>query len=118
MTTPSISCNQIITLLIVIAVGFICYALVFFFPPIIENPDIIGVLKAGFVNPYASAYSIDLIACWVILIFWIFHERLTFEIKFGWVCIPIGLILGVVVGLSLYLLMRMSHFSKQRESKA
>jgi len=103
-------------LLIVIAVGFASYALVFFFPPIIENPDIVGVLKAGFVNTYATAYSIDLIACWVVLIFWIFHERFVFQIKLGWVCIPIGLTLGVVVGLSLYLLMRISHFSKQRDN--
>jgi len=101
-------------LLIVIAIGFSLYALTFFFPPIVDNPDIIGVLKAGFVNPYASAYSIDLIACWVVLIIWIFHERSTSQIKFGWVCIPIGLTLGVVVGLSLYLLMRISYFSKQR----
>jgi len=99
--------------LIVISISFVLYALIFFFPPIIENPDIIGVLKAGFVNTYATAYSIDLIACWVVLIFWIFHERSAFQIKLGWVCIPVGLILGVVVGLSLYLLIRISHFSKE-----
>jgi len=104
--------------LIIMAAGFVLYALVFFFPPIIENPDIIGVLKAGFVNPYATAYSIDLIACWVVLIFWIFHERHTFQIEWGWICIPIGLILGVVVGLSLYLLIRMSHFTKQQAKDA
>ena len=103
-------------LLIIIAVGFILFALMFFFPPIIKDPDIIGVLRAGFVNVYATTYSIDLIACWVVLIFWIFHERHIYQIKLGWVCIPTGLILGVVVGLSFYLLIRMAHFSKAKTS--
>jgi len=76
-------------LLIIIAVGFILFALMFFFPPIIKDPDIIGVLRAGFVNVYATTYSIDLIACWVVLIFWIFHERHIYQIKLGWVCIPL-----------------------------
>ena len=103
-------------LLIIVATGFALYALLFFFPPIIENPDIIGVLKAGFVNPYATAYSIDLIACWVVLILWIAHERFVLHVEHGWICVPIGLTLGVVIGLSLYLLMRMSHFSKKGSS--
>jgi len=104
-------------LLIIMGIGFSLYALFFFFPPIIQKPDIIGVLKAGFVNTYATAYSIDLIACWVVMIFWVIHERFKFQISYGWVCIPIGLTLGVVVGLSLYLLIRTSHFSKQGSSK-
>ena len=104
-------------LLTTIAIGFSLYALVFFFPPIFENPDIIGVLKAGFVNTYASAYSIDLILCWIVLIIWILHERVVFRIKNGWACIPIGLTLGVVVGFALYLMIRLSHFSKQDSRK-
>jgi len=104
-------------LLILIAIGFVVFAAVVFFAPIIENPDIIGVLKAGFVNPYATAYSVDLIACWVVLIIWIIFERNQLKIKNGWVCIPIGLTLGVVVGLVIYLLLRMSYFSKIENAK-
>ena len=79
------------TLLILIEVSFVVFAAVVFFAPIIKNPDIIGVLKAGFVNPYATTYSVDLIACWVVLIIWIIYERNELRIKNGWVCIPIGL---------------------------
>lgn len=104
-------------LIILIAVGFVVFAAIVFFAPIIENPDIIGVLKSGFVNPYATAYSVDLIACWVVLIIWIIYERNNLQLKNGWVCIPIGLTLGVVVGLVIYLLLRMSHFSKIEHAK-
>ena len=31
-------------------------------PPLIANPDIIGALAAGFVNPYSSVYSADVLA--------------------------------------------------------
>ena len=93
-------------LLILISVAFVGFALVVFFPPIIENPDIVNVLKSGFVNPYASTYSVDLIVCWIILILWIIREKASFGVRNGWICIPIGLILGVAVGFALYLLIR------------
>ena len=43
-------------------------------PPQIANPDIVGAFAAGFVNPYASGYSADTIACWVILSAWDYED--------------------------------------------
>ncbi|MFK7908764.1 MAG: DUF2834 domain-containing protein [Chitinophagales bacterium] len=75
-------------------------------PPLIENPDIIGAFAAGFVNPYASGYSTDVICCWVILFLWVVYEYP--KVKYGWVCLLLGIVPGVAVGFALYLLLRMN----------
>ena len=75
-------------------------------PPLIAHPDVIGAFAAGFVNPYASGYSADTLACWVILSAWILYERHTYGIRHGWVCIVLGMVPGVAVGFALYLLLR------------
>jgi Terpene cyclase DEP1 len=75
-------------------------------PPLIANPDIIGALAAGFVNPYSSGYSADVLACWVILSAWIVYERRAFGVRYGLWCILLGAIPGVAVGFAAYLLLR------------
>lgn len=80
-------------------------------PPLIENPDILGAFAAGFVNPYSSGYSADVFCCWAILLLWVIYE--SSEVKYGWVCLLLGIIPGVAVGFALYLLLRM----KQLENK-
>ncbi len=75
-------------------------------PPLIANPDIVGALAAGFVNPYSSGYSADVLACWVILSAWILYERHAVGIRHGLWFIALGSVPGVAVGLSGYLLLR------------
>jgi len=82
-------------------------------PPLLENPDVIGAFAAGFVNPYSSGYSTDVLACWVILSAWIIYERQTLGIRHGWLCIVLGIIPGVALGFTLYLLMRMQQVGKE-----
>ena len=104
------------SILVLIIISFTVFFCAYFLPPIIKNPDIIGVLRAGFVNPYASGYSVDLIACWVVLILFVLYESKTKSIKHGWACIILGLVPGVVVGWAVYLLLRnnqLSHASNQ-----
>lgn len=81
-------------------------------PHIIEQKDLSLVLSSGFVNPYATGYSIDLIATWLVLIVWVVYEYKAHRIKHGWVCILLGLVPGVVVGFASYLLLRHSQMSK------
>lgn len=76
-------------------------------PALIADPNIIGAFAAGFVNPYSSGYSADVIACWVILSAWIVYERRTLGIGGGLWCIALGVVPGVAVGFALYLLLRM-----------
>jgi uncharacterized membrane protein YfcA len=76
-------------------------------PPLIANPDIFGAFAAGFVNPYSSGYSADVLACWVILSAWVLYERGTLRIRHGLWCIALGVIPGVAVGFAVYLLLRM-----------
>ncbi|MCR9186000.1 MAG: DUF2834 domain-containing protein [Halieaceae bacterium] len=75
-------------------------------PALIENPDVWGAFAAGFVNPYSSGYSTDVLVCWVILAAWVVYEAKTYSVRKGWVCLLLGIVPGVAVGLALYLLLR------------
>ncbi len=76
-------------------------------PPLVANPDVAGAFAAGFVNPYASGYSADTLACWVILAAWVAYEARALGIRHGWIAVVLGMVPGVAVGLALYLLLRM-----------
>lgn len=96
-----------------ISVGFIAAIFTVIFcilmiPPLIENPDILGAFAAGFVNPFASGYSIDVICCYIILLFWIIYEYP--KVKYGWICLIVGAVPGVAVGFALYLILRTNQF--------
>ena len=92
----------------VIAVGLAFTALFsgLVVPPLIDDPDILGAFGAGFVNPYASGYSADVIACWVILAIWIVFEARSRSVKHGWLCLVVGVVPGVAVGFAAYLVLR------------
>lgn len=87
-----------------IAVLFTVIFCIVVVPPLIENPDIIGALLEGFVNPYASGYATDVFCCWAILLVWVIYESP--KVKYGWICLLLGFIPGVAVGLAVYLLLR------------
>ena len=82
-------------------------------PPLIENPDIVGALAAGFVNPYSSGYSTDVIVCWAILAVWVWFEADTHSIRHGWICLLLGLVPGVAVGFAGYLLLRQHQLKRK-----
>lgn len=77
-----------------------------------EDPDIIGAFAGGFVNPYASGYSTDVLCCWVILLLWVIYEYP--RIKHGWICLLLGLVPGVAFGFALYLIMRTNQLKSDR----
>jgi len=90
-----------------LAIVAIFFTLIFCFlvvPSLMNNPDIIGAIKGGFVNPYATAYSMDAICCWIILLIWVIYEMP--KIKYGWICLLLGLIPGIAVGFAAYLIIR------------
>lgn len=94
---------------IVIAILFTCAFCVLVLPPLFENFDVLGAFAAGFVNPYASGYSTDVIFCWIILAVWVRYEAVKYAIRHGWVCLLLGLVPGVAVGFALYLVLRQRH---------
>lgn len=100
--------------LALVAVIFTIIFCILIIPPLIENPDIIGAFAGGFVNPYASGYSIDVFCCWAILLIWVMYEYP--KVKYGWICLLLGLVPGVAVGLAVYLLLRTR--SRQLEANA
>ncbi len=81
-------------------------------PPLIDDPDL-GAFGAGFVNPYASGYSADVIACWVILAIWIVFEARSRSVKHGWLCLVVGVVPGVAVGFAAYLVLRSNQIAEQ-----
>lgn len=93
-----------------VALAFTALFCVVVIPPLIADPDIVGAFGAGFVNPYASGYSSDVVACWVILAIWIVFESRS--IRHGWVCLVLGVVPGVAVGFAAYLLLRSNQASR------
>lgn len=75
-------------------------------PPLLETGDVIGAFAAGFVNPFSSGYSLDVIICGVILVVWILHERSSLGVRYGWIAIPLSLVPGVATGFAVYLIIR------------
>ena len=102
-------------IIIAAAAGFTALFAYWCIPPLIANPDIIGAFAAGFVNPYASGYSADVLACWVILSAWIVYERRTLGVHHGLWCIALGVVPGVAVGFTVYLLLRMKQLPVRPE---
>lgn len=97
--------------LILIAAGFTATFAIVVIPALIEDRDIIAAFAAGFVNPYSSGYSADVIFCWAALGIWILFEAKAHSIKHGWVCLLLGLVPGVAVGFPLYLVLRSRQLS-------
>ena len=100
--------NETLFKALILAIG-LAFCGVFFvvvIPPLIEHPDVMGAFAAGFVNPYATGYSIDVILCWFALAIWVVHEASTYGVCHGWLCLLLGLVPGVAVGFCLYLIIR------------
>jgi len=85
---------------------FMSVFLFYTLPYALEMGDIMAVSLAGFANPITSGWSTDVIVCWFIMSFWIFFEAKQFQIKWGWICLPLGIVPGVAFGFCLYLLIR------------
>ncbi|EMJ97855.1 DUF2834 domain-containing protein [Leptospira sp. WS58.C1] len=75
-------------------------------PPLSQNFDIIGAFLGGFVNPFSSAYALDIIFTWLVLAVWIVYEAKTKGIKNGWIALLLGVVPGVAVGAAYYIYLR------------
>jgi hypothetical protein len=89
-----------------LGVGFAIAFSAIVVPPLLGSGDVIGAFAAGFVNPYASGYSLDAIACGLILMTWVLYERSTLGIRHGWVALPLAFAPGVATAFGVYLLIR------------
>ena len=98
--------RQFHTVAVLVAAGFTVLFAVVVVPLLVAEPDIIGAFAAGFVNPYASGYSADVIACWLILALWVLFEARTKGVRHGWLCLLVGIVPGVAVGFAAYLVIR------------
>ena len=83
-------------------------------PALIQDGDVIGAFAAGFVNPYSSGYSFDVLLCWLALAIWVVHDRAVHAIRYGWICLLLGVVPGVAVGLPLYIVVRSRQLKEVR----
>jgi hypothetical protein len=99
-----------------IALAFSLAFTVIVMPPLIADPDLLGAIGAGFVNPYSSGYSADVLFCWAVLVIWVFYESKALDVKHGWVCLLLGAFPGVAVGFPLYLVLRNSQIEQSSKN--
>lgn len=71
-----------------------------------DNWDLWAAALDAFVNPYASAVSVDALMTYAVLALWVLHEARTHHVRRGWIALLLGLVSGVTVGLAAYLLIR------------
>ena len=100
----------VLTLGVLFALAF----MVIVVPPLVQSGDVFGAFAAGFVNPYSSGYSLDVILCALILFVWILYERKSRGIKHGWIAIPLSFVPGVATGFAVYLVLRSRQLEKEQ----
>lgn len=95
---------EILALLVGIAFAIAFAVLVL--PPALQGGDIVAAFAAGFVNPFATGYSLDTILCGVLVALWIVYERSARGVRHGWIAIALIPVPGVATALGLYLFLR------------
>lgn len=104
--------------LVALGLGFALAFCVIVIPPLLASGDVPGAFAAGFVNPFASGYSLDTIFCAFVLAAWIVYERQTQNVRHGWIAILVSLVPGVATGFALYLLLRMPQCKRRGIEKS
>ena len=105
-------------LVALLGLGFALAFAVIVVPALIAEPDVIAAFSAGFVNPFASGYSLDAIFCWLLLCVWVIYEARAHRLRHGWLALLLGVAPGVATGLAVYLLLRLRHFRKLASAAA
>lgn len=95
-------------ILLLIAVGFTVALGALCLPPLIEDPRLLHAIASGFVNPYATGYSLDAILCWFVLATWVLYEKQHHRVRRGWIALTLGVVPGVATGFAVYLLIRLN----------
>ncbi|TGK05111.1 DUF2834 domain-containing protein [Leptospira langatensis] len=88
---------------ILFALSFVYFVV----PPLLQDFDPIGAALGGFVNPFSTGYSLDIICTWFVFSTWVLYEAKTKGIRRGWIAILLGVVPGVATGMAFYLIIRM-----------
>ncbi|EFQ83286.1 hypothetical protein HMPREF0063_11559 [Aeromicrobium marinum DSM 15272] len=94
-------------LLAAVAVGFTVAFVVIVVPALVDDGwDVWGGALDGFVNPYASGYSTDVLFTYAALAIWVVRDAVVLKVRRGWIALLLGVVPGVAVGLAVYLILR------------
>ena len=100
---------------LIVGVAFAVAFSVIVIPALLKTGDVPGAFAAGFVNPFSSGYSLDVILCSVILAVWMLYERSALKIRHGWIVIPLSFAPGVATAFAVYLVMRSRQLEKMQK---
>lgn len=100
--------------LIAVAASFTLLFCAIIIPALLVDRDIVGAFAAGFVNPYATGYSLDVVFCLITLVIWVVYEAKAHSVRYGWICVLLCFVPGVAVGFPLYLVLRHGQIQTKR----
>lgn len=101
-------------IVITLAVAFMAVLVVVAVPTFVDDGlDIVHAVDQAFVNPYSSAFTIDILFTYAIFFAWVVYEAQYRDVRHGWVALVLGLVIGVAVGLASYLLIRHKEIGPQ-----
>ena len=106
--------RSFISIVAAIGVAFTAAFAVLVMPSLLRDRSILDALSAGFVNPYATGFSLDTLSSWLVLTVWIIYEARASGIRHGWIAIALGLIPGTATGLAAYLILRTMQTGTER----
>ena len=99
------------TLILILGGAFTVLFCLIIVPALLQTGDVLGAFAAGFVNPFSTGYSLDVILCAAILVVWILYERGAYGVRHGWIAIPLCFVPGVATAFALYLFLRSRQLS-------
>jgi hypothetical protein len=100
--------------LVLLGGGFAVVSSFLCIPPMLEGP--VDVRKAVFVNPFSSAFALDAIFCFLLLVAWVAYEARAKGVRHGWIAIVLGVSPGVATGFAFYLWLRMKQTSVTQDT--
>lgn len=101
-------------ILIALGAAFVLTLGIVALPTFLEDGlSLVSALEGSFANPYASGVAIDILFTYAVLAAWVIYEYQYRDVQHGWVALVLGLIIGVAVGLALYLLIRHKEIGPQ-----
>ncbi len=94
-------------IIIALAATFVVALAVVVVPTFVDdNLDLVHAFDQALINPYATGFATDLLFTYLILCAWVLYEANYRGVRHGWIAIVLGFLIGVAVGLTIYLLIR------------
>ena len=90
-----------------LAAAFVVALAVFVVPTFVDDHlDLAHAFDQALLNPYDTGFAMDLLFTYLILVTWVVYEAIYRDVRYGWIAVALGLLVGVSVGFAAYLVIR------------